>query len=860
MTRWPTTLRFRLAAVSLALALLPALLSLGAMLTYGAAEARARAQERNEGLARALAGEVQQFLEARQALTDEAALVAALAGPHGVRAVHDAVALHLRGNPLLAQLVLLDAHGRVFEAVPPSTALLDRDLSGEGHVREALQSGLATWSVALSPASGRPALALVVPRGAVAAVSYVDRGALDGVIAAMRLEGARTAAVVGQDGVVVAASDPGLVDAPAPLDGALVRAGLSGHISSAEHRRGGRAWLGSTWPVQGTGWAVLVSEPRESALAAVRHLQLTLVGAGLVFAALAALAAVLVARRVVRPVEGLAAGIRNVAAGAYQAPPPAAVGGYREVEDLAQAFAAMAAAVRSREEALARSERSYRQLVDNSLVGVGRTRLDGSVIFCNEAMARLYGARSPEELLGADVRNAYADPAQREELLARLRAQGRVASFEVQARGIDQKVRSLLFSASADAEGVTVMALDITELKRTAAEREQLERQLQHAQKLEAVGRLAAGIAHDFNNLLTAIIGFATMLRDELDEDDERREGVNGILQSANRASHLTRSLLAYSRKQLLQPRPVDLCEVVRTVERLVHRIIGEDVELVLELPAGGLPAVADPGQLEQVLLNLCTNARDAMPGGGTLRIRGDERRLTAAEAAARELSGAGRYVRLEVRDSGRGMSPDVLAHLFEPFYTTKAPGSGTGLGLSMVYGIVRQHGGHVEISSEAGQGTAVAVLLRRHEGPLASEAQAAPRAGPGGRETVLVAEDEPLVRVVLHRALRGAGYAVIEAVDGEEAVAQFAAHRGEIDLCLLDVVMPRKNGREAAEAIRALVPDVPILLASGYAADVLEERGHGGPLHDVIAKPISPAELLARVRERLDRRRPRAR
>jgi PAS domain S-box-containing protein len=858
MTLWPTTLRVRLAAVTLALALLPALLSVAVMWRYGAGGERARVQERNEQLARVLAGEVEQFLEARRALTEETALVADLVRSSGTRSVHAAVSLHLRSTPLLGSVLLLDGRGRVYEALPPDSDAVGLDLSRAPYVREALESGRATWSSTQSLHTGRPVLALAVPHGDTVAVSFPDRKGLDGVIGALGLDRARTAAIVGRDAAVVAASDTRLADQHAVLDVPPVRAGLAGRVWSTAYRLDGKDWLGSSWPVRGSGWTVLVSEPLEGALASMRRLQLVLVLAGIAFAVLAAGAAVAVARRVVRPVEGLVKGIRGVAAGAYPRSSSTgefvAVTGYREVDDLADAFRTMAAAVSSREEALARSERSYRQLVDNSLVGVGRTRLDGTVVFCNEAMARLYGAQAPEELIGTDVRQAYADPVQREELMTRLRDRGKVTSFEILARGIDLKERTLVFSASLDAEGVTVMALDISELKRAAAEREQLERQLQHSQKLEAVGRLAGGVAHDFNNLLTAIVGFAAMLKEELDEDDPRREGVNGILQSANRASHLTRSLLAYSRKQFMQPRPVDLCEAIRTVDKLLHRIIGEDVELVLDLPRAGLPAVADPGQLEQVLVNLCTNARDAMPGGGTLRLAGEEVTLSAAEAARRELPGEGRYVRIRVSDTGRGVSPEVMAHVFEPFYTTKSPGSGTGLGLSIVYGIVRQHGGHVELESELGKGTTVSLLFRRYDGPIAVEAPAPIRQAPRGRETLLLAEDEPLVRQVLRRALEGAGYAVIEASDGEEAVAQFAAHRGRIALCLLDVVMPRKNGREAAEAIRAMVPQVPILLASGYAADVLEERGHGGSLHDVIAKPIAPAELLQRVRERLDR------
>ncbi len=600
-------------------------------------------------------------------------------------------------------------------------------------------------------------------------------------------------------------------------------------------------------------WYV-VSEPLEAATAPVRRLELVMLLLLAAFAALGSVASAVVARRVVQPFEALSRGIRRIEAGAYQEALPPEARSYREVNELARAFASMAEAVRSREEALARSERSYRTLIDNSLVGVGRFTLDGTLVFCNEALARFFGASSPDEVVGSSCLELYRDPARYGVLLAQVEAQGRVTNFEIEAGARDGVERTLLLNAAREGELLTAVAVDISELKHAAADRERLEHQLLHAQKLEAVGRLAGGIAHDFNNLLTAIVGFAGMLREELGEDDPRTEGVVAILQSANRAANLTRSLLAYSRKQVMQPRPVDLCEIVHTVDKLLRRIIGEDVELVLELPRRGLPVVADPGHVEQVLVNLCTNARDAMPGGGRLRISGDELEVDGDAARARGLPGAGRYVRVRVEDSGRGMSPEVMARVFEPFYTTKSSSSGTGLGLSIVYGIVRQHGGQVELESQPGRGTAVTLLLPRHEGLVAEEPASPSANAPRGSETILLAEDEPLVRSAVRGALRSAGYEVVEAVDGEDAVAQFQAHQDRIALCLLDVVMPRKNGREAAEAIAALRPGVPVLLASGYAADVLEERGHGGEGLEVIAKPFTPGELLRRVREKIDR------
>ena len=853
MTGRTVTLRARLLVTTLVLVLLPTLLTGSAVLVFGVRQQRERVTERNEALARGLAGEVHRFLQAQWALTEDVALVAARSRSRGPEAVREALAIHLRANPVVQQVLLLERDGRVVQAMPVDGGAVGRDLSGEGYVRAALAGAGPGWAVAESPRTGEPAVVLAVSSEGWIAVSFLDPRSLDELLSSARLEQGWTAAIVGRDGSMVAATEPGLADQHPVLTAPFIRAGVPAPRSGA-YRFQGQQLLGSRWPVEGSAWSVLVSERLEQATAPVRRLQLgilLLVGA---FAALGAAASVVVARRVVEPVEALSRGIRRVEEGAYHDPLPPDASGYREVVDLARAFQAMAAAVRSREEALARSERSYRTLIDNSLVGVGRFTPDGTLVSCNEALAHFFGAAAPDQVVGSSCLELYRDPTQYGVLLAAVERYGRVTNFEIQAGGRDGVERSLLLNVTREDDLLSVLAVDISELKRAAADRQRLEHQLLHAQKMEAVGRLAGGIAHDFNNLLTAIVGFAGILKDELGDQDPRSEGVQGILQSAHRASNLTRSLLAYSREQFMEPRPVDVCEIIRTVDKLLRRIIGEDVELVLDLPRGGLPAVADPGHVEQVLVNLCTNARDAMPGGGRLCIAGDEVELDAAAAASRDLAGAGWYARVRVEDSGRGMSREVMARVFEPFYTTKSAGSGTGLGLSIVYGIMRQHGGHVELESEPDRGTAVTLLFPLHRGEVGSEVAPPLREAPRGTETLLLAEDEPLVRHAMQTALRRAGYEVVEAVDGEDAVVQFAARRDRIALCVLDVVMPRKNGREAAEAITALRPGVPILLASGYTADVLEERGHGGIGVDVIAKPFTPGELLRRIRERLDR------
>jgi len=395
-----------------------------------------------------------------------------------------------------------------------------------------------------------------------------------------------------------------------------------------------------------------------------------------------------------------------------------------------------------------------------------------------------------------------------------------------------------ILGGAGEVVGVVGASSDLTEVKR-------LQQQLQQAQRMEAVGRLAGGVAHDFNNLLTGISGYAALVLDELAEGDPLRGDVEEIVKAAERAAALTRQLLAFSRKQVLQPRVVDLCAVVRGMERMLARLIGEDVALEVSCEPGLGRVKADPGQIEQVLLNLAVNARDAMPGGGTLRV----------ELCNRGPSGEAPegWVLLRVADSGTGIAADVLPHVFEPFFTTKEVGRGTGLGLSTVYGIVAQSGGRVEVRSEPGTGAAFEIALPRVE-PEAEEEPGAPAAPRGARgETVLYVEDEDGVRALGTRTLRRLGYTVLEARDGGEALRMSERHPGAIDLLLTDVVMPRMGGKELADTLAARHAGLRVLYVSGYTGDVVARHGVMEEGRGFLEKPFSPALLAERVRESLD-------
>ena len=390
--------------------------------------------------------------------------------------------------------------------------------------------------------------------------------------------------------------------------------------------------------------------------------------------------------------------------------------------------------------------------------------------------------------------------------------------------------------------------LDVTDRRR-------LEQQLQHAQKMESVGRLAGGIAHDFNNIMTAILGYADLLIGDLERTDRRRDDLVEIRAAAERAATLTRQLLAFSRRQVLELRPVHLNDVVRDVERLLERLIGEDVRLATRLTPELSWIRADPGQVEQVLVNLAVNARDAMPLGGELTIETSNVFLEAEHAALRPEVTAGPHVLLSVSDTGSGMTLDVREHLFEPFFTTKEVGKGTGLGLATVYGIIQQSEGSIQVQSELGRGSSFRLYFPAISAP--DEQLQVPDSLPPpqrGAETILLAEDEGTVRSLARRVLEGDGYRVLESPSPGDALRLSAAHPEPIHLLLTDVVMPELSGRKLAERLRARHPAIRVLYMSGFTDDAVLHHGGFELGSAYIQKPFTPESLLRKVREVLDR------
>jgi len=421
----------------------------------------------------------------------------------------------------------------------------------------------------------------------------------------------------------------------------------------------------------------------------------------------------------------------------------------------------------------------------------------------------------------------------------------------VQVSGPDGRVWDLRTVPIKDAQGKVI---SVIELARDITEHRKLEDQLRQAQKMEAVGQLAGGIAHDFNNILTAIIGYGNLLQMKMDEDGPLRTYVDQMLASSERAANLTQSLLTFSRKQIINPRPVNLNNIIKGVEKLLLRIIGETIEFKAIVADETLTVMADSGQIEQALINLCTNARDAMPRGGLLTIETGAVEIDEEFTKAHAYGTPGVYAVISVADTGGGLDEKTRQKIFEPFFTTKEMGKGTGLGLSIVYGIIKQHNGYINVYSELGKGTTFRIYLPLVKLAISEEKPVEVVSVKGGTETIMVGEDDAEVRKLTKTVLEEFGYRTIEAVDGEDVIEKFNEDRNSIKLIILDIVMPKKSGREAYEEIRKIAPDMKVIFTSGYTADLVHKKKILEEGLEFISKPVSPRELLKKVRDVLDR------
>jgi PAS domain S-box-containing protein len=496
---------------------------------------------------------------------------------------------------------------------------------------------------------------------------------------------------------------------------------------------------------------------------------------------------------------------------------------------------------RRTEKEMIESRNFLQAVLTASPIGICSVR-GGHFEWVSESYCRMIGY-VPGELIGRSTRFLFESDEEYERVGTLIYEHGRCETKHLRKDG--SLIDCRLTSSPID-DSVNVIACeDITMWK-------QLESHLFQSQKMEAIGTLAGGVAHDFNNILSVVMGYAGLIDMQIKEGDPLSVYVQHILSSVEKAVFLTRSLLAFSRKQVVDLKPLNVNEIIDETKGILSRLIGEDIELTARLNGNKLIVMADRGQIGQILMNLATNARDAMPAGGKLHIETSTIEINEEFIAAQGFGRAGTYAAISLSDTGLGIEEKTQARIFEPFFTTKEVGKGTGLGLSIVYGIIQQHSGFVQVTSATGQGTTFKVYLPLIDMEESGE-EYMPQILTGGTETILIAEDEKDLRALVRTILTNAGYTVFEAINGEDAIIRFKEYKDAIDLVILDVVMPRMNGKEAYNHIKKLKPEIPVLFFSGYTDDIIHKKGVYDKELNFISKPVIPFEFLNKIRQLLD-------
>lgn len=513
------------------------------------------------------------------------------------------------------------------------------------------------------------------------------------------------------------------------------------------------------------------------------------------------------------------------------------------------------------ETSLRDSESKYRELYEASRDGIASVDITGKITTFNKSFKGMLGYTDEEirNLTYKDITPGEWHAFEAQILKEQVSMRGYSDIYEKEYRKKDGTIfpvelRTYLINDSENKPaGYWSIVRDITERKRTEQDRILLEAKFRQSQKMEAIGTLTGGIAHDFNNILTALIGYGNLLQMKMDKDDPLRVYVDQMVTSSEKATNLTQSLLAFSRKQVMEFKPHSVKNIITGIEKLLKRLLTEDIELKVMLADKDATIMTDITQMDQVLINLAANARDVMRKGGTLTIETKEVEMDKTFTMSHGYGQEGAYVLIAVTDTGCGIDKETKEKIFDPFFTTKEVGKGTGLGLSIVYGIIKQHNGYIDVQSEPGQGATFYIYL-----PVvrtkAEEVRPSAPVLQKGTETILLAEDNPVVRGLAKEVLTTSGYSVIEAINGEDAIQAFMEQKDKIDFMILDVVMPKKNGKEAFDEIRRICPDIKVLFMSGYTGDVVLDKGVHGDAANFISKPLSPQELLMKVREILDR------
>jgi PAS domain S-box-containing protein len=615
------------------------------------------------------------------------------------------------------------------------------------------------------------------------------------------------------------------------------------------------------------GWYILANAPQGEIYGQVNRMRAYVLALGLFGIVATALVLTVLVHRLTAPLHTLVNEAERIGTGDFET--PVSCTSHDEIGVLADAIDTMRTKLRSSytkleqrviectlaEESLRKSEEQYRAIFNNAAVGIDVVGKDGYFSQVNWAFANMLGYTQEELKRTTPIDITHPDDRDLSATNLHALLQGDVDKFRMVKRFImkNGSVRWVDLSVSpisgpGGAVDTTVgVIVDITD-------RKSLEDQLRQAAKMEAIGQLAGGVAHDFNNLLTAILGYSGIVLQRLSEDDVSREKIVQIARAAERAAELTKQLLAFSRKQMLEVRPMNLNDTISDLEVMLKRLIGEDIELVTSLDPSIGSTQADPGQVEQIIINLCVNARDAMVRGGKLSIETSNVTLGEEYCRAHAEVDPGEYVLFSVSDNGVGMDSQTRTRIFDPFFTTKEKGVGTGLGLSTVYGIVKQHQGHIAVYSEAMRGTTFKVYLPRVDTPVKSKAKASPvQLERHGVETLLVVEDDQFVRDLACELLEMLGYSLLNAQDPKEAIQVAAAYEGTIHLLLTDVILPQMDGRTLFNRLSPLRPEMKVLYVSGYTENFIVDHGVLEAGVHFLQKPFTLNSLAHKVREVLD-------
>lgn len=811
---------------------------------------REHIQDKNRLLCRSLAGEVQDYLIHASDILDYAGRIIGeqdiLSNPSGfLQSV-------VRQFAFFESIQVIDATGTIVHIAPHNPSYVGNDATMSPYVKDAAKDRRLHWSETfISSQSGHPSITLSVRHRDLIIVGFLDLVKLNAVTDRISFGTSGQAAITDSNGTLIAHRDRRLVAERLNIsDLTIVKSTLAGREGTHAYSFRGEAHIGTSAYIPMPGWAVMVFQTEKEAQAYVRRITVAI---GIAFAGsivLVAVIAIFGTRRFLRPIDRLVESARRIAKGDY--PLNAHPESYREINQLSSSIDAMSQAIREREGALIKSEEEFRVLVENAneLIFVAQ---DWEIRYANPRSREVTGYSS-DEFVNVDLgRLIHPDDIEMvfDRHMRRQKGENPPATYHIRFVDKDKNVRwGLLNSVRIKWEE---RPATLNFLKDITLEK-QLESQLRQSQKMEAVGRLAGGIAHDFNNMLGIIMGNAEIAIEDTDERDPIVSKIMEIQKAAERSADLTRQLLAFARKQTISPRVIDLNETIEGMLQMLRRLIGEDIDLAWRPKIGLRPIKVDPSQIDQILANLCVNARDAIKGVGKVTI--ETNNVIFDEDYCREHEGfkPGKYVMFAVSDNGCGMSKETMDNIFEPFFTTKDVGHGTGLGLSTVYGIIKQNNGFINVYSELDKGTTFKIYLQQDDSHIRKHKDLPEtKTAIGGTETILLVEDEEAILSMTRMMLERLGYSVLTASGSMDAIRIGQSFSGDIHLLLTDVVMPEMSGKDLSKKLFGLYPGMKCLFMSGYTANVIAHHGVLDEGINFIQKPFSREQLVAKVREAID-------